>query len=538
MSAMSTEKWFSRADRTLGSEPEAIEVPVEISGARVSGAAGVRELFSEDTLTTLVFDDGAVVRLSAAIAVGQMLFLKHKKSQKEIVTRVLRQRSFGAGNAYVELEFAEPAPGFWTVAATTAPAPTSEQQTEPSPSQVTAAPNSNTSDPTAEPEPHVYELLTNLVEEEASAPPAKEVAGLGLQLSALLENDSPKPKLVPTANSSSHAPAPSVDLNDLQALLSPPQQAVPAVAAPKVASSKPSNLPDNQATNAGEETPAPSQAAAETHSPAEEQPEELSLASLEQKAADEDGASAPQKIVELPAPADAAAKTLARMRLLAAALVLVSLTGVAYEKGFLGNWFSSRSAAAATVGAVHPFSIKPRAPKGAAGTDRASSAIDAKPGSASAAGDGAADVGSVDASSATPSDQTRSGEDAASRKQARSAATETVANHGTAMVSTSIEDTTSSAEGVDGYEPPKLVKAVNAVPPAEAVQNFVTGDVKFDAAVDASGKVSAANVISGPAPLQAAALEALKLYQYKPATKNGQAVAGHVTVSVKFWYEP
>jgi protein TonB len=90
----------------------------------------------------------------------------------------------------------------------------------------------------------------------------------------------------------------------------------------------------------------------------------------------------------------------------------------------------------------------------------------------------------------------------------------------------------------DGYEPPRLVKAVNAVPPPEAVQDFVTGDVKFDALVDATGKVSSASVLSGPAALQAAALEALRRYEYKPAIKNGQSVPGHVTVSVKFWYEP
>ena len=79
---------------------------------------------------------------------------------------------------------------------------------------------------------------------------------------------------------------------------------------------------------------------------------------------------------------------------------------------------------------------------------------------------------------------------------------------------------------------------MNAVPPPEAVQNFVTGDVKFNALIDASGKVATAEVLSGPEPLRAAALEALKKYQYKAATKNGQAVAGHVVVAVKFWYEP
>ena len=58
------------------------------------------------------------------------------------------------------------------------------------------------------------------------------------------------------------------------------------------------------------------------------------------------------------------------------------------------------------------------------------------------------------------------------------------------------------------------------------------------AVIDASGKVESAKVLSGPEPLRKAALEALKHYQYKPATKNGQSVAARLPVTVKFWYEP
>ncbi|MGA2809993.1 MAG: energy transducer TonB [Candidatus Acidiferrum sp.] len=524
---MSTEKWFSRADRTLGSEPEAIEVPVEVSGASVAGAAGARELFSEDTLTTLVFDDGAVVRLSAAIAVGQMLFLKHKMSQKEIVTRVLRQRSFGAGNAYVELEFAEPAAGFWT-AAPAAPAPPSNQDVAHAPLN---AAGSRGAVALAKTEPHLYELLSNSTDDQASAPP---VTNLGTQLSALLENESPRPQPVATPKRSADTPVPSMDFGDLQALLSPPQQAATTAAVGEVVAGRSLNLQDGPAASAEAETSAHREETGEAQNSTEEQPEELTAGSLEPN---EDGASAAKKIVELPALEGAAAKTLARTRLLAAALVLVSLTGVGYEKGFLGDWFSNHSVAASTGGAVRPLSIKRQAAKGAPG-DHGSPATDSKSGSASTASDTGTDATATGALNAAAADPTRSGEEAALRKQARSTGTEGAAKHGAAMVSTSTEDPTSPADDVDGYEPPKLVKAVNAVPPPEAVQNFVTGDVKFDAAVDASGKVSSANVISGPAPLHAAALEALKRYQYKPAIKNGQAVAGHVTVSVKFWYEP
>src|ERR1017187_3120774 len=102
----STVQWFMRPDRTLGSPPVTLEVGVEVSGTRAGAAAGKRELFSERTETTLVFEDGAVVRLSAPAEIGQLLFLKNVESQQEIVARVLRQRSFGTARAaYVELEF-------------------------------------------------------------------------------------------------------------------------------------------------------------------------------------------------------------------------------------------------------------------------------------------------------------------------------------------------------------------------------------------------------------------------------------------------
>src|SRR5262249_37692559 len=72
-------------------------------------------LFTEETETVLVLEHGAVIRLSAAVAVGQLVFLTNKQSGKEIVAQVLRKRSFKPTACYVELDFTEPAPGFWEV---------------------------------------------------------------------------------------------------------------------------------------------------------------------------------------------------------------------------------------------------------------------------------------------------------------------------------------------------------------------------------------------------------------------------------------
>jgi outer membrane biosynthesis protein TonB len=92
-----------------------------------------------------------------------------------------------------------------------------------------------------------------------------------------------------------------------------------------------------------------------------------------------------------------------------------------------------------------------------------------------------------------------------------------------------------------GIMPPKLIKAVRAVASPNALQEFSTGGgdgVTFDAVVDTSGHVKPVKVLAGLATLQKAATEALKKYQYAPATRRGKPVAAHVTVTVKILFEP
>jgi len=56
----------------------ACEVGVIATGARSSEKGGQRELFTEETTTALVFENGGVLRLAAAVVPGQLLFLTHK----------------------------------------------------------------------------------------------------------------------------------------------------------------------------------------------------------------------------------------------------------------------------------------------------------------------------------------------------------------------------------------------------------------------------------------------------------------------------
>jgi protein TonB len=86
--------------------------------------------------------------------------------------------------------------------------------------------------------------------------------------------------------------------------------------------------------------------------------------------------------------------------------------------------------------------------------------------------------------------------------------------------------------------PPKLIKSVRAVASLDALRDFETGNVVIDAVVGTAGEVIFISVLSGPPSLRASAVESLKQYQYEPATRNGQPVPAHVTITIHFRFEP
>jgi protein TonB len=94
-------------------QPVALEVPVTVNGARSVDGSEKREPFSERSQTVLVFGHGAVLRISALLAPGQLVFLTNEKTKKEVVCVVVKSKTDGNAVGYVELRFTEPAPGFW-----------------------------------------------------------------------------------------------------------------------------------------------------------------------------------------------------------------------------------------------------------------------------------------------------------------------------------------------------------------------------------------------------------------------------------------
>src|SRR5713101_910688 len=89
------------------------EVRVTAAGVAPGKGTVERELFTEETTSVLVFENGGVILLSAAVAPGQLLLLTNVELKREVVAQVKRKRAYRPTICYVELEFAEPAQRFW-----------------------------------------------------------------------------------------------------------------------------------------------------------------------------------------------------------------------------------------------------------------------------------------------------------------------------------------------------------------------------------------------------------------------------------------
>jgi periplasmic protein TonB len=80
----------------------------------------------------------------------------------------------------------------------------------------------------------------------------------------------------------------------------------------------------------------------------------------------------------------------------------------------------------------------------------------------------------------------------------------------------------------------QLLASTRPMYPAFAKTQRVSGDVKIDALIDATGRVTTMKVVSGPAMLHQAAMDALHQWKYQPATLDGKAVPVHLTVTIQF----
>jgi TonB family protein len=131
----SAETFVSPAHSESGEVPLGVlDVPIGVWGSRrgafSSGQQGRIEVFAEETSTVIVFPHGAVIRLSTAVAPGQMMMVTNRNSNQVAACRVVKARNYPNAKGYAEVEFFRPTIDFWggyvpqgKMKLTTSPAP-------------------------------------------------------------------------------------------------------------------------------------------------------------------------------------------------------------------------------------------------------------------------------------------------------------------------------------------------------------------------------------------------------------------------------
>jgi len=525
------------------------EAKVVATGARPSTNTRSRELFAEDTTSVLVFENGGVIRLSAAVVPGQLLFLTNQDTKREVIAQVSRKRANKPTSCYVELEFTQPSPGFWGIELPKTPQPAPQDSPHAEVAELVHSAEATADDPgTPTPAPTANEV-DDLV---------KEVEALRAQLKSLQEIKTaaaippvlpaPAAIAVPTPTS---APAPAV-------------AAVPSPIPVETHAAPPAPPVEVQPTKVQHvETPhpltphvtalpidAPSPAPPQPHATSEPQfsgDDLLPKPALDFQKARLAPKSSPRAAMKIPAPPKSGAP---RVLFLSATLIFVA-AGAAWYMNWIPGLPPLRplSSQANTnlippANLAHPTAPAPQKPAQppavSSNAQPSATAPSAQPTSPAANSSSSAEH----AANATPGDvpapQPASTIDAAPSSN--------VKEKPASLVSTSKRTPVRSADSVPASTallleggpivPPKLVKSVRPTAPPDAILGYVSGNVIVDATVDPSGRVSAAKVLSGPATLHRAAVDTVKQYRYDPATQDGKPVPAHVNVTIQFWYEP
>lgn len=698
--------------------PVALEVPVSVAGARPATAHDKRELFTEETTTVVVFKDGAVIQLSAAISVGQLLFLTDKRSKREVVCQVVHKRNHRPTSCYVELEFTEDAENFWGVSfpdheeitelpqaaqAVEAQEPTEDDRSEPiaTPktedveqlkSEVEAlraqlrALQDQRAEEVKKPAGDGDEQSRKLVEAEAAARAAVEasaeenaermdreareraerMAAKARQHLQAQNGDAKKPEVdlnavlksapEPPVPHQSEAAKPLVDLDAAAKAAAEEKEkarkAAEAVAEGRAAAEEAAKqsqwAKDEESRKASEEARKWEQEAMEAErqrrreeqerrereqtgpgngdpatEPGKTEPEKSDLPGrlnigmkLPTMAPGAPGSAQDTPKVELapeatanrekldpidellPKPAldfSKAPKTAdpndpyniyrpmrrraGWLEIVAAGVLLVLLLvggTYAWYKNRLP--FFHRAPKAGTLAATDPKPVggaKPavvatpasNGPASVSGSTENSAAAAAASGTA----DGSAEVSASGGSTAgnatpvapgapetspapkneSPAPPVNVGKPAApkgseskasAKKDSGGKADTAKSGKKRGKAETSSESKPKPEETVVPSDAPvlpaKLVHAVPPVYPPDAMLNYITGDVRIEAVVDPKGHIGEMKILVGPAALRQAAMDALKQYEYEPATQGGKSVASKVTVTIKFWFDP
>ena len=582
----------SRADAV------SMEVPVKVHGSRVTEV--VREItphtepFEEQTSTMIVFPQGAVIRMSTAVNVGQMLVVTNLKSRQDAICRVVKVRTFSNLQGYVEVEFTHKQPGYWNVYFPSdgpAPAPANK------PTQPIAAESAP---------PAIKKTLDTSASEISWAPAAapEPVASKPVEPSSFAPAPKP-PSAVPPVNPAAKTEAPFVSIGS--------QEEVQPAAS--VISSKPASpmTPRIEVVK----KPAP-QAKSNVSSVLEFPPAPPAQTPLEALPAEAGALSSASDSLTEPAPvAAASSSTVARSTFgslsggatlgtiraesSTAEPVLSSLENdpVGHKPSSGTNWIliaaciavlfaaviggalyfrggssgggskttnvpaSAQPVEAVTANTAQPSSTNYSAPTGNSSGGAASNlkpsvvvngndpvqTSDAQVAANHAAAPAKQSVPRVttDMMSATlnghPVSSQRTADTQGDAAPALNAMAPASASNSALSGIGSSDITLPPAPEIRSEGPvtvggqvkePKLLASTLPIYPALAKQSNTQGDVVIKATIDKNGRVAHMNVVSGPTALRQAAIDALGRWKYEPSKLNGQPIEAQIFVTIKF----
>jgi periplasmic protein TonB len=545
--------------------PVALEVRVNATGARPSQGTEKRELFTEDTQTAVVFPDGAVIALTAAVIPGQLVFLTNKQNNREVVCQVIRKRNNRPTSCYVELQFTEPQTDFWGVTFPEQPQQTpQETPANPlEPLQVDAVSAEPTEEPAAEP------VAAPKTEEVDSL--RQEVEALREQLKALTESKKKEEEEAAAKAAEAVKKAEEEAASQAAAVRKAQEEADAAIAAlaakRDAAAAKPSlirmTLPaapvatdPSLAALPKLPVPQPSPQCQPLQAPPPTKPlspPESSVHSAERDAFEDLLPKPELDFSNAPIPGEDDRYNIYKplrkkvglrdiILTIAATLLLAGGIGFAWYKDKLP--MARRNAQAPAATAKSASAPKPATPPSAQAKALAPSATPSVASNPPATQPTDAKAAEATAAPAEESAKSLAGNESATEAPVATKKTAAAAPTTSAKKRKTQLPPTPAVPPPDPVAPdapvlaPKLTHAAKPVYPPDAMRNFITGDVRISAEVGADGHVGKVTVISGPAALRAAAIEAMKQYEYEPATKGGKPIPSQVTTTIKFWFDP
>jgi protein TonB len=558
------------ASAHLHSEAVSLEIPIKVHGSRVTevvrDTTPHTEPFEEQTTTMIVFAQGGVLKMSTPVSTGQMMVLTNLKTRQDVICRVLKVRNNPSLQAYVEIEFTHPQPGYWGVffpsdapeVAPRTPAPVQSLNLAP---EAEESMSQEVSRPFAPPPNLPGRVIAKppvaITPQSPVAPkPGSAFISIGsqeeVQVAASSTLAAKRALLLESAKENRAAGAPASTNPSIVELQGDPQSATGISAAiggaietepPMQLSVEPSTA--NTKSTFGEFGAGPGSVSSR----------EMFGSSL--------GVSGAGTSAHTAGPR--------RNWLLIAACAALAIAAAGGAAAYFYNAPASKGTAT-TVSAIPPapdvetsqnpasqssqvnqtpYAI-PAAPAPAVNdaptTTKANTTGESKVIVTDHSEAGASPVQA--ASNVTPRlmAKTLNARPVAPKRARTNQADAPALDAGIASIgdSNALAGIPGSSNALPPPPPasvartggvltaPKLISSIPPVYPRAAQQAMMDGDVVIHAVIDKSGSVSEATVISGPTMLRNAALDAVRRWKYSPSILDGQAVDSQTTVTVKF----